>query len=234
MVDSVDVPKNARNEMRILTVDEINLVMKEAHSTPYYALFMTALMTGMRRSELLGLRWSDINLTLAEISVSRSLHQLTVNRVTIYRPTKTAKSKRTIALSPNTCQLLRDHLDREIEQCSRLGLIFNNNRPVFSQFDGNPLRPDSISQVWLRITRKCGLSGIHLHSLRHTHASMLLEQNVHPKIVQERLGHSSITTTLDTYSHITPGLQRAAADKLDTFLGNYVSKPLAMLIMSNK
>ena len=234
VVDAVDVPQNARTDIRILNGDEINLVMKEAQGTPYYALFMTALMTGMRRSELLGLRWSDVNLTLAELSVSRSLHQLTANRLKIYRPTKTAKSKRTIALSPNTCQMLRDHLDSELEQCSRLGLIFSNDRPIFSQFDGKPLRPDSISQVWLRITRKCGLTGIHLHSLRHTHASVLLGLNVHPKIVQERLGHSNITTTLDIYSHVTPGLQRAAADKLDAFLGNCVSKPLATVIMSNK
>jgi len=230
VVDAVDSPKNARTEMRILSAEEINLVMKEAKATPYHALFMTALMTGMRRSELLGLRWSDINLPLAEISVSRSLHQLTAKRETIYRPTKTAKSKRTIALSPNTCQLLSDHLDTEIEQCSGLGLKFKSDRPVFAQFDGKPLRPDSISQLWLRITRKCGLTGIHLHSLRHTHASILLGQNVHPKIVQERLGHSNITTTLDTYSHVTPGLQRAAASKLDTFLENDVSKPLATMI----
>ena len=167
--------------------------------------------------------------------MSRSLHQLTANRLTIDRPTKTAKSKRTIALSPNTCQLLRYHLNSEIELAfPRLGLTFSNDRPVFSQFDGKPLRPDSISQRWLRITRKCGLTGIHLHSLRHTHASVLLGENVHPKIVQERLAHSNITTTLDIYSHVTPELQRAAADKLDAFLGNCVSKPLATVIMSNK
>jgi len=86
---------------------------------------------------------------------------------------------------------------------------------VFSHPDGKPLLPDTISHAWVRIVKRSGLKHYRLHDGRHTHASLLLKQNVHPKIVQERLGHASISTTLDLYSHVTPGLQEAAAALFD-------------------
>ena len=233
IADAVSPPHVVRTEMHILNNTEIEKIMSEARETPYFKLFVIALMTGLRRSELLGLRWSDINLILAELSVTRSLHRLSTGE-TIYRPPKTVKSRRTVALSPATCQIFREHLQNTMDLCSRLKIPFTDQRLVFCHIDGSPARPDTISQSWHRMTKRFGLNGIRFHDLRHTHASMLLSQNVHPKIVQERLGHSTIAVTLDTYSHVTPGLQRAAADKLDTFLGNSVSKPLATAIMSIK
>jgi len=86
---------------------------------------------------------------------------------------------------------------------------------VFCHWDGSPLRPDTITHAWLKLARRCGLTGIRLHDSRHTHASLLLRQGVHPKIVQERLGHAGIAITLDLYSHIAPRLQEAAANKFD-------------------
>jgi len=86
---------------------------------------------------------------------------------------------------------------------------------VFSHYDGTPLLPNSVTHAWIKLVRRCGLHGIRLHDARHTHASLLLKQGVHPKIVQERLGHGSIQITLDTYSHVAPGLQQAAALKFD-------------------
>ncbi|MFC1966270.1 tyrosine-type recombinase/integrase [Chloroflexota bacterium] len=82
-------------------------------------------------------------------------------------------------------------------------------------YDGSPLLPKSVTHAWIKLVRRCGLHGIRLHDARHTHASLLLKQGVHPKIVQERLGHGSIQITLDTYSHVAPGLQQAAANKFD-------------------
>jgi integrase len=82
---------------------------------------------------------------------------------------------------------------------------------VFSRSDGSPLLPDTVTSVWIRLARQNGLAGVRLHDARHTHASLLLKQGIHPKIVQERLGHASIGITLDTYSHVAPGLQEAAA-----------------------
>jgi len=89
---------------------------------------------------------------------------------------------------------------------------------VSSTWDGSPLLPDSVTQAWRRLARRCGLPGMNLHSSRHSHASLLLKQGIHPKIVQERLGHASIAFTLDLYSHVSPGLQQAAANKFDDIL----------------
>ena len=86
---------------------------------------------------------------------------------------------------------------------------------VFSHYYGKPLLPDSVTHAWAKLVKRCGLEGVRLHDARHTHASLLLKQGVHPKIVQERLGHSGIAITLDLYSHVAPGLQQAAANKFD-------------------
>ncbi|RPI50022.1 MAG: site-specific integrase [Deltaproteobacteria bacterium] len=86
---------------------------------------------------------------------------------------------------------------------------------VFCHYDGRPLLPNTVTHAWIKLVRHCGLHGIRLHDVRHTHASLLLKQGIHPKIVQERLGHGSIQITLDTYSHVAPGLQQAAAQKFD-------------------
>ncbi len=98
------------------------------------------------------------------------------------------------------------------------GMALNDDSLVFSRIDGKPLLPDSITHTWMKLARRSGLNGIRLHDARHTHASIMLKQGVHPKIVQERLGHSSIQITLDTYSHVVPGLQEAAAKSFDNIL----------------
>lgn len=87
---------------------------------------------------------------------------------------------------------------------------------VFCKYDGKPFLPNTVTHNWIKLVRRSGLKGIRLHDARHTHASLMLKQGIHPKIVQERLGHSSIQITLDTYSHVAPGLQQAAALKFDT------------------
>ena len=215
--DAVTPPITRHVEMHTLDESQIETILTEAENTPYYCLFTLALYTGMRRSELLALRWQDIDLIMAEISVSRSMHRLLTHEI-IFRGTKTAKSSRTVALSPNICTALRHHLDNEMAQCARLKIPFSNDRLVFCQWDGKPLIPHTVSQAWRRLTRRLGIHDIHFHSLRHTHATLLLKQGVHPKIVQERLGHSSISITLDTYSHVSPGMQRKAAEAFDTIL----------------
>ena len=96
-----------------------------------------------------------------------------------------------------------------------IGKKLSDDDLVFSQDEGGPLLPDSVTRAWVRMMDKLGLKGVRLHDLRHSHASQLLKQGVHPKIVQERLGHSSIAVTLDTYSHVAPGLQKAAAARFD-------------------
>lgn len=171
----------------------------------------------MRRSELLALRWADIDLLMCQISVSRTLHQLH-NRDIIIRETKTDKSRRLIALSPSTVSILREHRKQQEALRQALGISLTDSDLVFSQYNGTPLLPDSVTQAWRNLARRIGLKGLRFHDARHTHASLMLKQGIHPKIVQERLGHASIQITLDTYSHIIPGLQEIAANRFDDIL----------------
>jgi integrase len=224
--DAVTPPKTRHVEMHTLDETQAETIMAEAMNTPYYSLFALALYTGMRRSEILALRWQDIDLIMAEVSVSRSMHRL-ITKEFVYRGTKTAKSSRTVALSPNTCQLLRQHLENEMALCARMKVPFANDRLVFCQWDGKPYIPYTISQAWSRLVRRLGIKDIHFHSLRHTHATLMLKAGIHPKIVQERLGHSSIAITLDTYSHVSPGMQQKAAETFDSILGQKNSKRIA-------
>lgn len=215
VADSVKAPKVQTKDMQIWNVDEIDQFLQAAQDTPYYALFHLALFSGMRRSELLALRWQDVDLILAEISVNRSLHLLKDNTY-VFRSPKTAKARRTIALPPSSSLILQDHYVTCRDLSSKLDVPFNDDTLVFCHIEnGKPLRPDTVTRAWALTSIKAKLKHIRLHDARHSHASLMLKQGIHPKIVQERLGHSSIAITTDTYSHVTPGLQQAAAKSFD-------------------
>ena len=116
---------------------------------------------------------------------------------------------------PQPGLVLREHKGKQEADRAMLGIPLRDDHLVFSQHDGRPLLPGTVSHVWTKLAHRSDLEGIRLHDARHTHASLMLKQGVHPKIVQERLGHASIQTTLDTYSHVAPGLQEAAAKRFD-------------------
>ncbi len=214
--DAVSPPRAQGVEMQTWDEDDIASFLESARQTPYFALFHTAFFTGMRRSELLGLRWCDLVLLLCKISVTRSLHVLKGGKVVIRQP-KSAKGKRSIDLSPLTVSVLREY--REKQQLERtmltLGKPLTDDDLVFSDIEGKPLLPNTVTHAWIKLVRRTGIKPIRLHDARHTHASLMLKQGTHPKIVQERLGHASIQITLDTYSHVAPGLQEAAAARFD-------------------
>lgn len=184
---------------------------------PYYVLFYTDLFTGLRRSELLALRWCYVDLDMATLSVVETLHQLH-NREFVFGQPKSKRGRRQIALSPSLALLLRQHKAEQEAAQKLLGLELSPRDLVFSQLDGSPLQPDSITQAFTRLARSIGLRGVRFHDLRHTHATLMLRQGVHPKIVSERLGHSTVAITLDTYSHVLPGLQEAAAQRFEESL----------------
>ncbi len=214
VAEAVDTPKIQRREMRTMNEIDLHIFLEMARNTEYYSLFYTLLFTGCRRSEALALRWSDLDLLLCQLSVTRSM-QFVDNKVTFKQP-KTVKSRRLIALSPSTVEVLQEHWDAQKRMRQSLDLpLVTDNDLVFSHWDGRPLLPNSVTHAWMKLVRRCGLKGIRLHDARHTHASLLLKQGVHPKIVQERLGHAGIAVTLDLYSHVAPGLQQAAANKFD-------------------
>jgi len=214
VADAVSPPRAQRPEMRTWGEDDITRFLEAAKGTPYYALFYLALFTGMRRSEMLALRWQDVDFIMTQIYVSRGLHHLRDGNI-VFRSPKTAKGRRTVALPPSAILLLKEHYEKQKLERAMLGIPLADDDLVFAQLDGRPLLPDTVSHAWFKLVRRTGLKSIRLHDARHSHASIMLKQGIHPKIVQERLGHSTIAVTLDTYSHVAPGLQQAAAKRFD-------------------
>jgi integrase len=213
--DAVEPPRPGRREIRALTPDQARAVMAAADPTPLGAFVRLALLTGMRRGELLGLRWADIE--------GDSIHiQQTAQRIAgqgiVFRQPKTRLSRRSIALSSDAVAVLRQHRLRQAEARFLAGPAYQDRDLVFATGLGTPLEPGNVLRTWRRVVATAELPGLRIHDLRHGHATLMLGQGVHPKIVSERLGHASINITLDTYSHVLPGLQAAAAEALDSIL----------------
>jgi len=208
-------PRVNKPEMSTYEPDQVVKFLEEAKKTEYYPIFQLSLFEGMRRSEVLALRWKDIDLVYGQISVNRSM-QIIKGREIVYRSPKTAKSKRNIPLTPTSYLILKEHYEKSKAVYKKLETKINDGDLVFCHLDtGEPYRPDTISKAWSRITIHGNLPHIRLHDARHTMATIMLKKGIHPKIVQERLGHSSIQITLDTYSHVTPSMQQAAAKSFD-------------------
>jgi integrase len=166
-------------------------------------------MTGMRRGEAIGLRWSDVDLENARLAVRRAL--IPINRDVVVSEPKTAKGRRVIALDPGTVEVLQAQAVRQVDEQTRAGEAWVETGLVFTQESGEALDPESVSRYFRQAVKLSMLPSIRLHDLRHTHATLALQAGIHPKVVSERLGHATISITLDTYSHAIPALQEAAA-----------------------
>ena len=215
VAEAVKPPKVSRKEMRALTGPEVHRMLEACEDTAWHSIFHTLTWTGLRRSELLGLRWKDVDLILASLRVVQSVQRLNTGEFIVQEP-KTASGRRTIALSPASCLVLREHREKQEADATLLGRQLAEDDLVFSHPDGSPRDPSTLTLAFRRLTRRIGLDGVRLHDLRHTMASLYLEQGVNPKTVAERLGHASVTITLDLYSHCLPGVQEAAAVQFDT------------------
>jgi integrase len=217
VAEAVKPPRASRKEMRALTGSEVHRLLEACEDTPWHPIFHTLTWTGVRRSELLGCRWRDVDLLMATLRVVQTLQQLN-DGTFIYQEPKTAKGRRTIALSPASCLMLRAHRERQERDAALLGIPLTEDTLVFSHPNGSPRAPSTLTLAFRRLTRRIGLEGVRLHDLRHTMASLYLEQGVNPKTVAERLGHASVVITLDLYSHCLPGVQEAAAAQFDTVM----------------
>ena len=140
------------------------------------------------------------------------------NKQPVFAPPKTAKSRRSVALSPDAIRVLQQHYNQRKAVCESLGITVSGDDLVFGGVYGGPLSPNTVSHAFHAICKKADIHGIRFHDLRHTHATLLMKQGVNPKVVQERLGHSSISITLDIYSHVVPGMQELAATRFDEVL----------------
>ena len=207
---AVTPPKPPRKELYAPDAQAIHLLLEEARETEYYEAMHAAFYTGLRRGEVLALRWRDVDLDMATISVSRSVYRAKGGR-SLYQDTKTTKGRSPVSLTPSTVLVLRSLRERQEADGIRQGYVVDGGSSVFHYRDGSPILPRAFSGAFRKIMRRAGLEGFRLHDARHAHATLMLRQGVHPKVVQERLGHAKVGTTLDLYSHVTRGLQEAAA-----------------------
>lgn len=215
--DSAEPPRPTRYEIAALSPDDAQRLLKTAEGTSYDSLVYLALMTGLRQGELLGLRWQDVGLEASVLHVRQTCQWLSGEGF-IFRQPKTYRGTRPVALSRATVERLREHRRRQLEQRLAAGPAYEDNDLVFANALGAPVHPTNLRKAWLAIAREAGLDRLRFHDLRHAHASLLLQQGVHPKIVSERLGHAGVAITLDLYSHVLPDLQAQAADGLDDLL----------------
>jgi integrase len=204
-------PRYKPPKVEALSRSQALAVLREAKGHRLEALFVVAFSTGMRQGELFALRWSDIDLTKRTLSVVRSAQEVN-GEITFVDP-KTEASRRRIALSRLAVSALRSRQRIAAGECHESELVFPSEY-------GYPLRKSNfIRRVWEPIRCAAAIGMVRFHILRHTAASLLLAEGIHPKVVSEMLGHSSVRITLDTYSHLVPTLQAGAADAFDRVLG---------------
>ncbi len=211
-VASTDPPANvARRTTRVWTAEELRRFLDHVSTHRLSLAFQLLAMTGMRRGELLGLRWGDVDWDRSALSVVRSLGL--VDGEVMMSPGKTATSRRLVFLDSVTLDDLRDHLQRAITAD-----VAGDTDPVFAARGGGLVHPDSFSNTFDRLVSTAGLPRIRLHDLRHTYATLALQAGMHPVVLAERLGHSTVATTMDLYAHVTPAISRDGADIVATTL----------------
>ena len=214
VVKVVEPPRVAKVTMSTLSPEEVTKFLDVARETDYYVYFATLLYTGLRRGELLALRWRNLDLESGTLTVVETAYKLGNGEYRIKEP-KTTQSRRTVTLPLSLVELFKVYrADQELLRI-QLGVSLNADDFVFIRPDGSPINPNAVTLAFRRIITRAMLKGIRIHDLRHTHATLMLKAGVHPKVVSERLGHANIGITLDIYSHVLPGMQEAAAEKFD-------------------
>ncbi|HEY2476632.1 MAG TPA: tyrosine-type recombinase/integrase [Candidatus Cybelea sp.] len=208
--ESVESPRASKRPIRYYDVDQAKMLLEAARDDRYGALYALAVGTGIRQGELFALRWEDVNLRSGTISVRHTLQD--IGGRTALKEVKTEKSKRMIVLPAFALEALRAHRKAALAEGESTDWVFPNRA-------GGPLRKSNfIRREFKPLLQRASLPDIHFHGLRHTAATLLLSQGTSAKIVQEMLGHSRVNMTLDTYSHVTPSLQRSAACAMDELL----------------
>ena len=211
-------PTPRRGELQVWTAEELRQFLDGVRDDRLYAAWRLAALTGMRRGEVLGLRWADLDLDGGWLAVRQTLIVVD-NHPQVSEP-KTARGRRRLALDPDTTGALRGH--RRIQAAERLaaGSAWTISELVFTRPDGALLHPEYVRRLFDRHLQRAGLPRIRFHDLRHTYATLALQAGVHPKVVSERLGHTTVAMTLDIYSHAIPALQQDAATAVAHLVGD--------------
>jgi integrase len=206
---AADLPKDMTPEMHVWSPGQLRAFLAQVRHEPLYAAWLLFTTTGMRRGEVAGLRWADVDLDAGRVSPRRP--RVVVNYEVVISEPKTAKGRRSLALDPATVAALRDHRRRQLEERLVVGSKWQDSGLVFTWPDGRPIHPERFSRWFEQHARAAGLPKIRLHDVRHSYATAALAAGEPAKVVSERLGHANIAIIMDTYSHVLPGLDAEAA-----------------------
>ncbi len=217
ITDLVDPPRRSTPEATTWSPRQVATVLAAAAADDLEALWRLVLITGLRRGELLGLRWTDVDLDAGALAVRRTLSRGGTSRLEAGEP-KSASGKRRVALPPSVVDSLRRHRVHQLEQRLAAGPAYEDRDLVFASAMGGPIHPNTLARRFTALAERAAVPPIRFHDLRHTNATIDLAAGTHPKIVQERLGHADIAMTMNLYSHVTADMQRQAADRLDAML----------------
>jgi integrase len=210
VANAVDPPKGLPAERQVWTPEQLRAFLTYVRGDRLYAAWLLVATTGLRRAELAGLRWVDVDLATGRVSPRRP--RVVVDYAVVESDAKTPKGRRSLALDPATLAALKAHQARQAQERAVVGTGYQDSGLVFTMPDGSPIHPQRISAWFLQHTRAAGLPRIRLHDVRHSYATAALAAGVPPKVISERLGHATIAITMDTYSNVIPGLDEQAAD----------------------
>jgi integrase len=223
--DLVSLPHGEKYEIKPLTIEQVQQFLEAARGHPQEALFILALATGMRRGELLALKWQDINFSAGMLQIRRILTRVPSKlpgKGFVEAEPKTQKSRRSVVIAEIALEALKLHRRRQLEAKAKAGEFWQEHDYVFTTLTGEHLNPTNhVLNPLKALLKKAGLSDIRFHDLRHSAATLLFSEGVHPKIVQELLGHSTISMTMDIYSHVLPTMQHDAISQLNSVLSNH-------------
>jgi integrase len=211
-VEAADPPRcgnGGRGEMKTWSAEQLGAFLTTVKDDRLHALWHTLAMTGMRRGEAIGVLWEDVDLENARLSVRRAL--IPSGREVVVSEPKTARGRRSIALDPETVEVLKAQAALQLSEQDEWGDGWTDTGLVFTKENGEALHPEDVTRYFRQAVKKSMLPTIRLHDLRHTHATLALRAGIHPKVVSERLGHATVSITLDTYSHAIPAMQEEAA-----------------------
>lgn len=201
----VKTPKYKSQTMKVWTKEQVRGFLERSKEYPLHALYNLALNSGMRCGEMLGLRWEDVDFVSNTVTIKRSM-KYSLKEKLHEKSTKNTSSMRTLSIPQSTMGTLRTHKETNLP-----------GHYVFHKF-GEPLYPSAVSRIFQGDIKRAGMPIIRFHDMRHTHATMLLQMGVNPKVVAERLGHSTVVMTLDTYSHVLPNMQKEVAAALENVI----------------
>jgi integrase len=217
VLEMVKAPRATSPERPTLTPDQATRLVEAIKQHPLEALFLLALMTGMREGELLALRWQDVDLEQGCLQVRRTV-SYKAGHGFVETETKTRKGKRSIALPSLAIDALKAHQERQQQACRKASARWQQKDLVFCTRHGNFLTDSFVRRTYYQLLDQAGLPRIHFHDLRHSTATILLAMGVNIKVVQELLGHSQVTVTLGIYGHVLPGMQGEALRKMEELL----------------